>query len=115
MAAYAFTVPVLPGQEEAHRRFNAEIQGPRRAEHAATWRRFGVRAERVWRQVTPLGTVSVVYLELEDMDQLVGGLATSDDPYVVWFREQVLAIHGLDLTQPPAGPPNELLYEWGDG
>lgn len=115
MAAYGFTVPVLPGQEAADRQFITEIQGPRRAAYEATWRRFGVHAERIWHQVTPQGTVAVVYLELDDPGQLFGGLATADDPFVVWFREQILAIHGLDLTQPPSGPPNELLHEWSDG
>lgn len=114
MAAYAFAVPVLPGQEEADRRFIADIQGPRRAEYEATWRRFGVRAERIWHQVTPQGTLAVVYLELDDPAQLFGGLATSDDPFVVWFREKILAIHGLDLSQPQVGPPNELMHEWSD-
>ena len=48
MTAYAFTVPILPGQEDADRHFIAEIQGARRAEYEATWRRLGVRAERIW-------------------------------------------------------------------
>ncbi len=114
MAAYAFMVPILPGQEEADRHFIAEIQGSRRAGYEETWRRFGVRAERIWHQVTPQGTVAVVYLELDDPARLFGGLATSDDAFVVWFREQILAIHGLDLSQPPSGPPNEQLHEWRD-
>jgi len=114
MAAYAFAVPVLPGQEEANQHFIAEIEGPRRSEYEATWRQLGVNVERIWRQVTPEGSLSIVYLELDDLARLFGGLATSDDPYVEWFRQQVLAIHGLDLTQPLPGPPNELLRDWSD-
>ena len=114
MAAYAFVVPVLPGQEEADRRFIADIQGSRRAEYEATWRRLGVRSERIWHQVTPQGTLAIVCMELDDPDQMFGGVATSDDPFLVWFREQILAIHGVDLSQPQAGPPNELLHDWSD-
>ena len=114
MAAYAFAVPILPGQEEADRAFFAEIQGARRPEYEATWRRLGVRSERIWHQVTPEGTLAIVTMELDDPSQLFGGLATSDEPFIVWFREQILAIHGLDLTQPPSGPPNELIHEWRD-
>ena len=33
MAAYAFMLPILPGQEETDRRLFAEMQGPRRAEY----------------------------------------------------------------------------------
>ena len=113
MAAYAFTVPVLPGQEEADRRFFAELQGPRRAEYEAAWRGLGVRAERVWHQPTPQGTMAVVYLEADDVGRFFAGLATSDDPFVVWWRGQIQAIHGGDLTQPLPGPPNAQIHEWG--
>ena len=114
MAAYAFTVPILPGQEAADRRFFGELQGSRRAEYEAAWRRLGIRAERVWHQQTPQGTVAVVYLEADDPGRMFEGLATYTDPFVVWWREQILAIHGLDLTQPLPGPPNEQIHDWGD-
>ena len=114
MASYVFAVPILPGQEEADRQFIAEIQGPRKADYEATWRRFGVRAEQLWYQLTPQGTLVIVRLELDDPAVLFGGLATSDDPYVTWFRGQIQQIHGLDLTQPLPGPPNELVHDWRD-
>ena len=114
MAAYAFVVPILPGQEEADRRFFAELQGARRAEYEAAWRRLGVRAERVWHQQTPQGTVAVVYLEADDPGRMFEGLATSDDPFVAWWRAQILAIHGLDLSHPLPGPPNEQIHDWSD-
>lgn len=112
MATYAFAVPILPGQDEAERAFIAEIEGPRRSEYEAAWRGYGVKVERIWIQETPQGKLSLVYLELDDPAQLFGGLATSDDPFTVWFRERILAIHGLDLTQPPSGPPNEQVRDW---
>jgi hypothetical protein len=114
MAGYAFAVPILPGQEAADRAFIEELWGPRRAGYEAAWRRLGVRAERIWHQATPQGTLAVVYLETDDPGRLFAGLATSDDPWVAWFRERILAIHGLDLSQPPPGPPNELVHDWSD-
>ena len=114
MAGYAFMVPVLPGQEEADRRFFAELQGPRRAEYEAAWRKLGLRTERVWHQSTPQGTAAVVYLEADDPGRFFEGLATSTDPFVVWWRAQILAIHGLDLTQPLPGPPNEQIHDWSE-
>jgi hypothetical protein len=112
MAVYAFAVPILAGQEEADRRFFAELQGPRQQEYETTWRRLGVRADRIWHQVTPDGTMAVVYLEADDMDRFFAEVATGTDPFLVWFRSQILAIHGLDLTQPLPGPPNTLLHDW---
>ncbi len=114
MPAYGFMLPILAGQEEADRRMFAEIQGPRRAAYEAAWRRLGLRTERTWHQQTPQGTVAVVYLEADDLERVFAGIATSDDPFVVWWRAQILAAHGVDLTQPLPGPPNEQVHDWSD-
>lgn len=114
MAAYAFMLPILPGQEETDRRFFEQLQGPRRAEYEEAWRRLGVKAERVWHQQTPDGTFAVVYLEADDPERMFAGLASSDDPFVAWWREQILAVHGVDLTQPLSGPPNTQIHDWSD-
>jgi hypothetical protein len=112
MASYGFMVPILPGQEETDRRFMAELRGPRRAEYEAAWRRLGIRADRAWHQPTPQGTVAVVYLEADDLGRAFAGIATSDDPFLVWWRAQILAVHGLDFSQPLPGPPNEQIHDW---
>jgi hypothetical protein len=114
MAAYAFMLPILPGQEETDRRLFAELQGARRGEYEAAWRRLGVKTERVWHQQTPEGTFAVVYLEADDLGQVFTGLATSDDPFVTWWREQILTVHGVDLSQPLPGPPNAQIHDWSD-
>ena len=105
MAAYGFALPILPGQEEADRRMFADLQGPRRAEYEAAWRRLGVRTERTWHQQTPQGTVVVGLQVDDDLGQVLQGIATSDDPFIVWWREQINVVHGVDLTQPLPGPP----------
>ena len=101
MAAYAFMLPILPGQEETDRRLFAEMQGPRRAEYEAAWRRLGVKTERVWHQQTPEGTFAVVYLEGPMTS--VGSSPASPPrttPSSLWWREQILTVHGVDLSQP---------------
>ena len=40
------------------------------------------------------------------------GLATSEDPFDVWWRGQILEIHGIDLSQPLPGPPNEQVFNF---
>jgi hypothetical protein len=112
MAVYAFSLPIVPGQEEADRRFFAELQGPRKQEYETTWRHLGVRAERIWHQVTPDGTTAVVYHEADDMERFFTGVATGTDPFLLWFRSQIQAVHGVDLTQPLPGPPNVLMHDW---
>jgi hypothetical protein len=111
MASYGFVVPILPGKVELDRAFAAELSGPRKAEHEASRARLGITSEQVWLQETPQGTMSVVYLEAEDMERAFMGLATSQDPYDRWWRAQILEIHGIDLTQGLPGPPNEQIMD----
>jgi hypothetical protein len=112
MVTMAFASPILPGRLEAWYRFNQETLGTWRAEHDALNRRCGVARELAWRQETPQGDLAIIYLELEDPSRLFGELARSGEPYAIWFREQTLAIHGLDLSDPQAGAPSSLEFDW---
>jgi hypothetical protein len=112
VASYGFVIPILPGMVDHDREFAAELSGPRRAEHAASRARLGQTRELVWLQQTEQGPVAVVYLEAEDIGRLFAGLAMSDDPFDVWWRRQIQEIHGLDLSQPMPGPPNELILDF---
>ena len=111
MASYGFMVPILPGMTERNRAFAAELLGARHAEYAASRARLGVTQERVWVQETPQGSFSVVYLEADDLGRAFGGLATSSDSFDVWWREQILAIHGIDMSRPLPGPMNEQILD----
>jgi hypothetical protein len=110
MSSFAFVSPI-PGKEDAARRFSQELAGPRRSEYEASRRRLGMTAERSYLQHTPQGALLIVYGEAEHPEQVFERLATSQDPFDVWFRQQVLEIEGLDLTQPPESLP-EPLFEW---
>jgi hypothetical protein len=39
------------------------------------------------------------------------GLATSQEPFDVWFRERVKDFTGLDLSQPLPGPISKLAFD----
>jgi hypothetical protein len=112
MASYGFVVPVLPGMSERNREFAQELLGARRAEFERSRARHGIISEQVWTQETPQGTFSVVYLEAADIGQAFGGLAASDDPFDAWWRGEILAIHGVDLSRPLPGPPNEQVLDF---
>ena len=103
-------LPILSGQEEADRRLFADLQGPRRAEYEAAW--LGLRVERTWHQPTPQGTVAVIYLEADDLGRAFEGIATPTDPFVAWWRGQILAVHRVDMSQPLPGPPHVQLHDW---
>jgi hypothetical protein len=102
-----FAVPVLPGMSDRFRQVLAEILGSRRAEYDASRARLGIGSEQLWLQETPQGTLAVVYLEAGDVERAFSGIATSADPFDVWWRREIEAIYGLELTQSQDGPLNE--------
>ena len=105
MAAIAFIAPILPGKEHVDKEYMREATGPRRQDYA-DWRRSqGITREAVWHQKTPQGTVSIVYLEADNPQQALQSMGSSNEPIAQWFRQCILEVHGLDLTQPPPGPP----------
>ena len=115
MASYGFVVPVLPGMTERDREFAAELIGLHKAEFDASRARLGITREQVWLQETPMGTMVVVHLEAEDIERALTGLATSQDPFDQWWRAQIQAIHGIDMSQPLPGPPNEQVLDFRRG
>ncbi len=112
MGSFASAFPVLPGKEDALRQFAQALAGPRRSEYEASRRRFGVTTERSYLQHTPQGAMLILYCEGDHLEQYFAGLGASQDPFDVWFRQQVQDIHGLDLTQPPPGPLPDQIFEW---
>lgn len=112
MASIAFTLPILPGKTEDFRRFVGEALGPRRNERIAARRRVGITKERIWIQHTPRGDMLLLYLEMDDKTRDDRAFFTSQDPYDLWFKPQIQSITGIDLNQPPPGPPPELVFEW---
>lgn len=108
-----FAVPLLPGKTDVDRQAMRSCwHGDRAAAYAASRSRAGTTRETVWIQSTPAGDLAVVHLEARDVDAAMRTMATSDDPFDRWFREHVLDVHGVDLTQPL--PPLELVCDFRD-
>jgi hypothetical protein len=107
----AFAVPILPGKTDADRAALASCRdGQRKADHAASRGRAGVTRESVWIQSTPGGDVAVVVLEAADVGAAMGTLASSQDPFDVWFRDLLMDVHGMDLSD--GSPPPEQVMEY---
>jgi hypothetical protein len=106
MADLAMAVPILPGKTEAWKEFSKEAEA-RRSEHEKVWRRLGGTRHVSWLLQTPDGDMAVVYYEAEDIDRVFQEFAASNHPFLVWFRERVKDIHGIDLSQPLPYPPPE--------
>jgi hypothetical protein len=110
MAAVGFVVPVVPGKEQADRDWMNEMDGSRRDEYESVWKKHGLTRHAVWQQVTPDGTVDVVFLEADDIPTAMKGITSSDDEFSRWFRERVQDVHGIDLTS-EAPPTSEQIHD----
>jgi hypothetical protein len=114
MAAFAFALPILPGQEEAVKRMGQAVSGSAelREQYEESRKRLGISEEKVWVQRTPIGQAMIVYWETEDPQRTLRQMADSQEEFDKRFRELIeTAAPALDYTkeQPLS---NELLFEW---
>jgi hypothetical protein len=104
--------PVLPGKQEALLAFASALMVERRAEYEAS--QVGVTKESWFLQPTPHGDLCIIHFEAADPMSVFAGLAESQEPFDVWFREQVMDTTGIDLTQPVPGLPPRI-FNWARG
>ena len=112
MAAFAFTLPVLPGQEEVVRRIGEAVSGKLQEEYEESRRKLGISEEKIWVQRTPIGQALVVYWDTEDPQRTLREIANAQDEFGKQFKQLIqTAAPVLDLSgeQPLS---NELLFSW---
>lgn len=59
------------------------------------------------------GDMAVVLVEADDLQAAFAGLGSSQDPFDVWFREQVREVHGMNLED--GFPPPEQILDFRAG
>ena len=64
----------------------------------------------VWVMRTPMGDFGVVLLEGDDPIAANAAFASSQDPFDLWFKQNVKEFTGIDFGQPV--PPTEQLLDW---
>ncbi len=106
-----FAAPLLTGTTSVDREEMLSCwTGVRHDEHAASRRQHGITREAVWIQPTPGGDFALVLLESADLPRALLGIATSQEPFDVWFREHLKTVHGMDLSQGMTLPETVLDY-----
>ena len=90
MECITWFAPILPGKLDEWKSLDAEMNGPRREEHARSRKRMGVTREVASLVQTPQGDFVSLFHEAEDLAKAFQTLATSEDPYDVWFREHLV-------------------------
>ena len=112
---YVIPFPIAPGKTDAEagaigRHFKANMD-----QYRESRKRLGTTMERVYLQATPMGSMAIVYVETEpDFAHWTQALVASDLEIDRQFIAMVADIHGVDVRQPPAGPPPETIGEWVD-
>jgi hypothetical protein len=105
--------PVLPGKEQIMRQFAREVQTTRAAEATDFYRRMGVARESWHLQETPHGSwvIGVTQIPEKPVEAAGRDYAASQHPFDRWFKDQVIAITGVDPEQAPLGPPTQCIFD----
>jgi hypothetical protein len=111
MASVAIAFPLLPGKADEARQFAQQLTGPRRDEFNAAEARLGFTRQSWYLQPTPAGVQLIAYLEAENPLRSFQQFAASQDAFDRWYKQQVQALSGIDMSQPPPGLPEQIL-EW---
>jgi steroid delta-isomerase-like uncharacterized protein len=113
---YTSLQPIPPDRYDEWLEFQEQLKGERHEEFVASRKRLGVKREVQWLSVWPrVGDLrfEIGYYEVEDLIKFGTGLATSEDPFDVWFRERVAHLHGFDWgAVAELGPSTELMFEY---
>ena len=111
MGVFNGMFPVLPGKEDAVRAWAKEVAGSRNDGFDALNQRGGITRETWTLQTTPMGSFFLFWGE-GNVEKAMQDVATAQDEFTVWHREQILDITGIDMSKPGEGPPPELLLDW---
>jgi hypothetical protein len=109
--AYVIALRIPPGKTEAVRRLTEEVLGARKADYDDLMRRGGYTEEAYWLQPDPDQGDLLIALSSRNhakFDQIMANPQTAFDR---WYRDQLQAIFGPEITA-PAEARNELLGIW---
>jgi hypothetical protein len=106
-------LPILPGKTSEARSFMRDLDGPRKGEFDVSERRIGITKEVWYLAAVPSGDQLVGYMEADDFGSAVNQFSASQDPFDVWFKQQMANVTGVDLNNLPADfAPPELLSHY---
>ena len=99
----AFCAPLTPGETDRARAFVADAY--HRDDFTASRRRLNVSEELITLHSTPQGDLVGIYIEGDDPAKGNAGFAASQDPFDLWFKEQLTTIFpaAIDFSKPVEG------------
>ena len=112
MVLLKLAMPILPGRQEAWRRFAQELQGSRRSEHAEFSQRLGITGEQVWLRQAPGEDIAIFCLQAEEPERVISEIILSRRPFEVVVSHPNVAPAWSGITNMPVGPGCELIFKW---
>lgn len=112
MTPISFVWPILPGKQEAWRRFCQVLIGRHSSEYAESRRRLGITREQIWLAQMPQNDLAIMYVEVRHPEDIFVLLSVSALPFDRWLCKQLLELHGLNLAQPRSHLASELVLVW---
>ncbi len=106
----ALALPVPGANIEALKALAGTMSGERKAEFTASQADIGIAKESWYFQATPDGNgLWIVYMEGPNPWEAMGKISSSQSAFDVWFKQQVIAINGVDLNVPMTEAPSQLI------
>lgn len=106
MDAIAIAAPILPGKLEEWKEFGRDLdEGSKHDEFAAFMKTCGVSRIRCWLQEGPDSATGIILYEGETPGGFLQQMASSQEPFAVWFRDRTKVCNGFDFEKAQGPPP----------
>ena len=93
--------PILSGKTDEARAFQRELETERKTEYDRSERQIGITKEYWFIATVPSGDQLVVYMESADFTRALSLFSQSQEPFDVWFKQQLADVTGVDLGNLP--------------
>ena len=112
MPCLAMAMPIPPGKTAALEEHIAEaIKHP---DFEKTLKGFGITHESWHVQETPQGELLILVFQADDPLSMLAEFSQSQEELQGWQKQFLSETLGVDLSQPPPGPPPRSIFEWSD-
>jgi hypothetical protein len=112
MAQLQIVCTLRTGTQERWRRLSQEVTGSRKAQFEASCRLAGITQVQVWLVQLHHGELLFVTLNTQEPHQTLEALATSEQPFEHWLREQLQVLLGWNVQEVLLAPQGDLLLNW---
>ncbi len=110
MPVLAMAIPIPPGKTTALEHHISEAV--EREDFNETLESSGILQESWHIQETPQGDLLLQVFQCDDPEAMLQEFGASKKPLHIWQKQFIKETLGIDLSQPPPGPPPRTIFEW---